>query len=185
MRLRYDPALKTLARELRNKSTLAEVLLWKHLKGRQRRGCDFHRQRPVDRYIVDFFAPKLMLAVEIDGDTHRFKSDEDAERQRRLESLGIRFLRFGDLETKQNTLGVVAVIDAWIDQHSPDLGRASSTHPGASRTPLARGDSITGSCSHPMASPPYSSPAPNRSRYSHHWPNSRNLCNQPRSRSPL
>lgn len=81
MRLRYDPNLKLLARELRNKSTLAEVLLWKHLKGRQRHGYDFHRQRPVDRYILDFFAPKLMLAVEIDGDSHRFKADEDAERQ--------------------------------------------------------------------------------------------------------
>jgi Uncharacterized protein conserved in bacteria len=119
MRLRYDPALKLLARALRNQSTLAEILLWKHLKGRQRRGFDFHRQRPIDRYIVDFFAPKLMLAVEIDGETHRFKSDEDNARQRRLESLGIRFLRFGDTEVKRNTLGVVAIIDTWIDNNTP------------------------------------------------------------------
>ncbi len=119
MRLRYDPNLKLLARGLRNKSTLAEILLWKHLKGRQRRGFDFHRQCPIDRYIVDFFAPKLMLAVEIDGDTHRFKSDEDSVRQRHLESLGIRFLRFGDTEVKRNTVGVVAIIDTWIDNNTP------------------------------------------------------------------
>lgn len=115
MNLPYDPALKRLARELRNHSTLAEVLLWKHLKGRQRRGIDFHRQRPVDRYILDFFAPKLMLAVEIDGETHRFKEDDDKVRQTRLESLGIRFLRFGDLEVKRSASAVAARIDVWME----------------------------------------------------------------------
>jgi very-short-patch-repair endonuclease len=119
MKLPYDPALKLLAREHRNRSTLAEVLLWKHLKGHQRLGYDFHRQRPVLRYIIDFFAPKLMLATEIDGDTHRPKAAEDRERQSKLESLGIRFLRFGDLEVKQNTLGVVQAIDAWITANPP------------------------------------------------------------------
>lgn len=114
MRLRYRKDLKPLARELRNKSTLAEVLLWKHLKGRQRCGFDFHRQRPIGDYIVDFFAPRLRLAIEIDGDTRRFKCEEDEVRQRALESLGIRFLRFGDAEVKSNTLGIVAKIDAWI-----------------------------------------------------------------------
>jgi very-short-patch-repair endonuclease len=51
----YDPELKQLAHELRNKSTLSEVLLWKHLKGKQIQGYDFHRQKPLDQYIVDFF----------------------------------------------------------------------------------------------------------------------------------
>ncbi len=115
MRLPYDPSLKARARELRNRSTLAEVLLWRHLKGRQRCGFDFHRQRPIDRYIVDFFAPKLMLAVEIDGDSHRFKEREDAERQRRLEALGIRFLRFDDQVVKQDAWAVAQAIDRWIE----------------------------------------------------------------------
>jgi very-short-patch-repair endonuclease len=115
----YHPDLTKLARDLRNKSTLAEVLLWAHLNKRQRRGYDFHRQRPVDRYILDFFAPKLMLAIEIDGDSHRFKSDADAQRQMRLESLGIRFLRFGDSEVKRNTGWVVAQIDEWIGINAP------------------------------------------------------------------
>jgi len=118
MRLRYRKHLKSLARELRNKSTLAEVLLWKHLKKRQRRGFDFHRQRPIGDYIVDFFAPKLRLAIEIDGETHRFKSQEDGERQRALEELGIRFLRFGDAEVKRNALGAIAEIDAWIEANT-------------------------------------------------------------------
>jgi very-short-patch-repair endonuclease len=44
----YNPILKERARELRNNSTLSEVLLWLELKGKQMKGYDFHRQRPID-----------------------------------------------------------------------------------------------------------------------------------------
>jgi very-short-patch-repair endonuclease len=112
----YDPRLKRLARELRKRSTLAEVLLWRHLKRRQRRGIDFHRQKPLDEYIVDFFAPGPMLAVEIDGKTHRFKEREDVERQRKLEAMGVRFLRFDDRLVKRRIDCVVQTIDDWIEE---------------------------------------------------------------------
>lgn len=122
--LRYHPDLKRLARQLRKQSTLAEVLLWRHLKGRQRCGVDFHRQKPIDEFIVDFFAPELMLAVEIDGDSHQFKGREDLERQLRLEALGIRFLRFSDRQIKTKIDSVVKAIDDWIEdsrgQHTND-----------------------------------------------------------------
>lgn len=39
----HNPKLKELARDLRNNSTLSEVLLWGALKGIQMRGYDFHR----------------------------------------------------------------------------------------------------------------------------------------------
>lgn len=61
----YNPALKEKARELRNNSTKTEILLWLNLKGKQMRGYDFHRQKPIDNYIVDFFCNELMLAIEI------------------------------------------------------------------------------------------------------------------------
>jgi very-short-patch-repair endonuclease len=112
--LRYDPELKRLARQLRGQSTLAEVLLWRHLKGRQRCGIDFHRQKPIDKFVVDFFAPKLMLAVEIDGDSHQFKGGEDLERQKKLEALGVHFLRFGDRQVKTGINHVIQAIDDWI-----------------------------------------------------------------------
>jgi very-short-patch-repair endonuclease len=66
MKLHYDPALRALARELRKNSTLSEILLWQHLKAGQRFGFDFNRQKPIDRYIVDFFSHELLLAVEIE-----------------------------------------------------------------------------------------------------------------------
>jgi very-short-patch-repair endonuclease len=113
--LHYNPRLKHLARALRKQSTLSEVLLWRHLKGRQRRGVDFHRQKPIDEFIVDFFASKPMLAVEIDGDTHRFKDQEDLERQRKLEALGICFLRFSDRQVKTKIDYIIQAIDDWIE----------------------------------------------------------------------
>ena len=115
----YNPDLKELARELRKNMTLSEVLLWNELKQRNILGYDFDRQRPIDNYIVDFFCKELSLAIEIDGDTHIFKYDYDEERQRSLEKLGIRFLRFDDIEVKKDLSNVLRVIEDWINKHKP------------------------------------------------------------------
>ena len=115
----YDPKLKLLARELRKKSTLAEVLLWRCLSKRQRGGHDFHRQKPIDAYIVDFFAPELMLAIEIDDKSHQLKGQDDDKRQRRLKALGIRFLRFDDAMVKSHLDHIVQAIDNWIAGNEP------------------------------------------------------------------
>ncbi len=112
----YNPALKEKARELRNNSTNTEILLWSFLKGRQLRGYDFHRQKPIDEYIVDFFCSELMLAVEIDGISHVYKEKYDSERQTKLEKLGVRFLRFDDDYVFYNCDGVIKTIEKWIDE---------------------------------------------------------------------
>jgi very-short-patch-repair endonuclease len=109
--LPYNPMLKERAGELRRNSTLSEVLLWRYLKGRQMSGHDFDRQKPIGNFIVDFFCNELMLAIEIDGESHNSKGDQDIERQKRLEGLGVRFLRFSDMEVKQNIEGVVSFIE--------------------------------------------------------------------------
>ena len=116
----YNPRLKGLARELRNNSTLAEVLLWRELKGKQMMGYDFHRQKPYDEYILDFFCPRLMLAIEIDGVSHTFRQEKDEKRQRRLEGLGVRFLRFDDLDVKFRMGEVLRTMRKWIEQHAHD-----------------------------------------------------------------
>ncbi len=97
----YNPQLRDLARKLRLNSTLSEVLLWKQIKTK-RLGVEFHRQQPIDQYIVDFYCHELMLAIEIDGNTHHFKDAEmkDTFRQQRLEKLGVRFIRFSDMIIK-------------------------------------------------------------------------------------
>ncbi len=92
----YQPHLKEVARKLRQNMTFSEVLLWNKLKRQQMLSYDFDRQRPIDRYIVDFYCKDLCLAIEIDGESHNLPGRDvrDAERQKRLESLGVHFLRF-------------------------------------------------------------------------------------------
>lgn len=115
----YNPELKELARQLRNNSTLSEVLLWLELKGKKMSGFDFHRQKPIDNYIVDFFCHELMLAIEIDGISHTWEdvAVNDEIRQRQIEDLGIQFLRFDDKDIKQNMSFVLNTIHDWIEEH--------------------------------------------------------------------
>ena len=114
--VQYNPKLKERARQLRRDSTLSEVLLWKELKGKQMSGLDFHRQKPISEYIVDFYCPALGLAIEIDGDSHIFKEKRDKERQQRLEKLGVRFLRFDDLDVKFQMGKVLDTIREWAER---------------------------------------------------------------------
>ncbi|MGC9385069.1 MAG: endonuclease domain-containing protein [Kosmotogaceae bacterium] len=113
--LPYNSKLKKLARELRNNSTLAEVLLWNELKHRKLKGYRFTRQKPIGNYIVDFFCKELFLAIEIDGSTHNDKGEEDFRRQEELEKLGIKFLRFNDKDVKNNMSDVIQSIVDWVE----------------------------------------------------------------------
>ena len=102
MRIHYNPKLKPLARELRKNCTLSEVLLWKKLRNKKFHNLDFHRQKPIDEYIVDFYCPRLKLVIEIDGSSHDLKLDEDATRQTRLVELGLTVVRYLDADVKNN-----------------------------------------------------------------------------------
>ncbi len=116
----YNPRLKALARQLRSNLTRAEAALWGHLKNKQLMGYDFDRQRPVDEYIVDFFCKDLLLAIEIDGASHDHPDAylEDWQRQQRLESLGIRLLRFTDHDVHQDPAAIARAIEDWVSRQS-------------------------------------------------------------------
>ena len=86
------------------------------------RGYDFYRQKPIDNFIVDFFCSELMLAIEIDGESHADKVEYDEQRQKHLESLGVHFLRFCDRDVKQNMAGVLETISGWVIAHTPSCG---------------------------------------------------------------
>lgn len=115
MRIRYDPKLKKLSRELRTRSTLSEVLLWNQLKGRKMLGYQFMRQKPIQDYIVDFYCSKLRLVIETDGDSHRERFAQDLRRQQELETMGLRFLRFHDLDVKKDMDNVLRCVQNWIE----------------------------------------------------------------------
>lgn len=113
--IRFNPKLKELARHLRKNSTLAEVLLWNVLKGRNVKGYRFNRQKPIDEFIVDFYCHELKVVIEIDGVTHDWKVKKDMMRQKKLETLGITVLRFLDSDVRDNMEGVLLSIGEWID----------------------------------------------------------------------
>jgi len=115
----YDPKLKLLARKLRNNSTLSEVLLWQQIKSKAL-GVEFHRQVPIDRFIVDFFCHEIWLAIEIDGNSHDFKYEYDNRREGILEQLGVTFIRFDDLQVKNDMVSVLGALDMKIKVLNPD-----------------------------------------------------------------
>jgi len=137
----YNTNLRSLARQLRNNSTLSEVILWNNIKGKSY-GYEFHRQVPIDNYIVDFFCHELSLAIEIDGDTHDYNFDNDERRQLVLESLGIIVLRFSDIEVKKSLNEVLRVLESSISEIEkqislnniplpPSKGDSALTKPGS------------------------------------------------------
>ena len=81
--------------------TRAEAIIWNHIRNRQICDQRFLRQFSMDFYIIDFYCPKLKLAIEVDGETHLTDDEKeyDKKRQDKLESLDVIFLRFtnGDI----------------------------------------------------------------------------------------
>src|SRR6186713_2670591 len=68
--LPYNKNLKEFSRKLRNNSTLGEILLWQKLRAESMMNYTFNRQKPLGRYIVDFYCKPLKLVIEIDGAYH-------------------------------------------------------------------------------------------------------------------
>jgi len=87
-------------RILRKNSTVAENILWYYLRSRKLKGYKFKRQFSVNKYVLDFYCPKLKLAIEVDGNYHLNSKivAYDKARQTEVEQLGIKFLRFTNPE---------------------------------------------------------------------------------------
>ena len=115
MNLRYlfnNSKFKQLRQKLRNESPKAEIILWSQLKGGQLEGLKFIRQYGVGSYVIDFYCPKLKLAIEIDGDSHFQEGAEeyDKKRQKFIEQFGIKFLRVTNTDIYENLDGVIEEI---------------------------------------------------------------------------
>ena len=104
----YDPSLVSLARDLRNGGTKSEAYLWQVLKHR-RLGYKFSRQKPIYRYIADFYCHELSLVVEIDGASHNVDGawEHDRRRDRDMEALGLRVVRLLDGDVVERPLPAV------------------------------------------------------------------------------
>lgn len=110
--LTYSKTTKPFARELRKNQTEAEELLWSRLRRKQILGVTFNRQKPLGRYIVDFYSFAAKLVIELDGSQH-FEPDaiaNDVERTKFLEAQGLKVIRFDNLQILNELENVLAVI---------------------------------------------------------------------------
>lgn len=110
--LRYNAHLKDKARQLRKNVTDSERALWARLRNKQLLGVQFYRQKPIGEHIVDFYAPKAKLVVEVDGSQHMQgdNAQKDRSRDEYLASLGLMVLRFNSREVLEESDAVVEVI---------------------------------------------------------------------------
>jgi very-short-patch-repair endonuclease len=82
------------------------------LRGKQLAGVQFYRQKPIGNYIVDFYAPKARLVVEIDGSQHLEAphAAKDRERDEYLGRLGVTVLRINGRQVLKETEAVMELI---------------------------------------------------------------------------
>jgi very-short-patch-repair endonuclease len=110
--LPYNKDLKEYSRRLRRNMTDAEGLLWSKMRGKQLKGCQFNRQKPIGNYIVDFYCRKAKLVIEVDGGQHYGYDSRQKDRIRDtyMSQHGVKVLRFSDREIFENIDGVVETI---------------------------------------------------------------------------
>jgi len=93
---------------LRKTMPKAELKLWSELRRKNLLGQKFRRQYGIGPYVLDFYCPKIKLAVEVDGDSH---TDDnliyDDDRQDFIESYGVKSLRFTNEDIFENVDSVV------------------------------------------------------------------------------
>ncbi len=90
-------------------------------------GYDFHRQKPIDNYILDFFCQELMLGIEIDGYSHELKEvfEKETKKTKKMDELGIGILRFSDYQVFKEMENILRAIEYYV----LDTERNSKTHP--------------------------------------------------------
>jgi very-short-patch-repair endonuclease len=108
-----------LCRELRQRETSAEKILWQHLRNRKLIRKKFLRQYPICvqssfgrniYYISDFYCHEAKLVVEADGPIHQFKKEYDNNRDEVLSALKLTILRFENAEILDNVDAVLSRI---------------------------------------------------------------------------
>lgn len=106
-------------RELRKRSTPAEIRLWKVLKNYNFEDRKFRRQHSIENYIVDFYCPKEKMVIELDGEIHNnyINRQMDYERDLRLSELGYIVLRFENERVFSDIGNVLKEIEGSFRQH--------------------------------------------------------------------
>jgi leucyl-tRNA synthetase len=109
------------ARELRQRMTRAEALLWQALR-RKPWGIRFRRQHPIGSFILDFYCAQARLGIEIDGGYHEenAQAENDASRSAViLQRRGIDVVRFSNDEVLEDLPAVWEAIRREVALRTP------------------------------------------------------------------
>jgi very-short-patch-repair endonuclease len=100
------------AERMRRQLTPPEARLWLRLKGRKPGHPVVRRQHPFEPYILDFYCPAAMLAMEVDGAGHSIEAqvEHDVRRDAWLKSKGVEVLRVMAADVMRDPDGVAAAI---------------------------------------------------------------------------
>ena len=90
--------------------------MWNVLKNRGIKNAKFRRQFKIGGYVVDFVCLEAKLIIELDGGHHNeeINKKQDQVRQKNLENLGYKVLRFWNNEIDGNLEGVVQRISEYL-----------------------------------------------------------------------
>lgn len=94
----YILDLTPVAKKNRHLPTEAEKIVWQEVLRYKKTGYKFTRQKPIHRFILDFYCSELNLAIEIDGSSHIKKVGTDVLRDKFLNQIGIHTIRFTNEE---------------------------------------------------------------------------------------
>jgi len=100
------------AKQLRQRMTRAENLLWRYLKAHHIDDLAFRRQAPMWQFVADFVCHSARIVVEVDGASHDFvaRRKADKRRDRWFESQRYAVLHFTNEQVLKNLEGVIALI---------------------------------------------------------------------------
>ena len=107
----FDDHLVPRARSLRQTATKPEKVLWNCLRNSSLGGVKFRRQFPIGPYVADFCCYNEKLIIELDGESHDFSEQKDAERTAWLHGQGYRVLRFSNDDVLEHLEAVLVVIE--------------------------------------------------------------------------
>lgn len=115
----FPNRLTPYAKQLRQDMSREERHLWQGFL--KQYPIPFQRQYVCQNYILDFYCPKANLAVELESSQHYEigNRDRDAQRTKELEALGMRVLRFTNLEIEKNFEGVRQEIHRVVEERCP------------------------------------------------------------------
>lgn len=110
--------LKGFALENRQNPTLAERVLWNHIRAGQL-GVKVLRQYIIGDFIVDFLLAENKLVIEVDGAYHaeRQQIEDDKQREEALNRMGYRVIRFTNEEVLYDTNKVLDNITKEIENY--------------------------------------------------------------------